>query len=103
MVFVLSCLIEPVDLDNDVNCVTSSFVGHWRYHSANGAVLDSMPDIEMIKIEDESCGDKIIDGRYFDIKSALGCTVGEASVLLDETGIKFYFSLESDYISDGRL
>ena len=85
MIFISSCATDPVDLDNDVDCSADSFVGLWKYQSTNGVVLDSMPDIEIIKTDDESRGDIIIDGVYYDIKPALGCTAGEVSGLIDVT------------------
>lgn len=86
-----ACAIDSVNLKNEVDCVATSFVGTWEYQSTNGVVLDSITDIEITLSDDKSSGDIKINGLYLRIKSALGCTAGEVSGLLDES-----YELQSD-------
>lgn len=95
MTLLTSCLTEPLEKENEVNCVANSFEGLWKYHSTNGVKLDSIPDVEIAISDDKSRGDLLIDGRYFYIKPAVGCTAGSLSnsfgvtyELVDENQLK---------------
>lgn len=80
-----SCYIDPIELDDDFDCVADYWVGNWEYQSTNDVVLDSIPDLEIIISNDQLMGDIIINNQYFNIKTIAGCTAGERSPLLDIT------------------
>lgn len=78
-----ACVVEPPEVDPDVDCQPSSFIGIWEYQSTNGTVLDSIPDIEIKLSDDARRGDLMLNGRYTNIKTLSGCMLGEVSGLLD--------------------
>lgn len=81
-----SCLQEPIDLENHVECSPEAFVGVWEYQSTNGTVLDSIPDITISLAENREDADIFVDSLlYYDVRSYPGCTAGDVSGLLDLT------------------
>ena len=81
-----SCTLEPIDLENEIECSPMGFVGDWQYQSTNGTVLDSIPDISIRLSDDLDIGDILVDSLYYlDVKASAGCTAGEVSGLLDLT------------------
>lgn len=83
--FFLSCFQEPIDLENEVECIVENFVGSWEYVSTDGVRLDSIPDLEIILSNDPKQGDVQINKTYWSVDSSVGCKLGKNTRLLDTT------------------
>lgn len=92
---IYSCVLDPIENDNILECEVDSFIGEWEYHSTDGVVLDSIPDLLIELSDNDLLGDILINENYLNIKTIQGCTAGNFSGIIDIN----YELISSDQIS----
>jgi len=98
----IGCLVEPVDIYNDIECTPEAFVGEWEFISTEFINSDTIPNIiiELADEEDKQFGKILIDGRLFHVNATAGCETLAGSALAD---IAYELTSEDELIKKIRV
>lgn len=91
---ITSCIVEPYDIDSEVDCVPESFVGEWVYvpKRPNDTLPKANIIIELSTEEDDRLDQPLKIGNiFYRINKTGACTIGETTGLVDGT-----FELKSE-------
>jgi len=85
----ISCRVEPIEPEEEVDCKAENFVGVWKYVSTNNnTVLDSMPDISITLAEDDHI---LVDSLFHrEIHSSFSCQAGKEANVFGGNVLELY-------------